>query len=113
MAPRKNTILYPGQWGKSKGIPRNPGYTLGIPLGRPNFFKINENVKKVGNFLTAADKSFTYATKIVGTIPGVGRVSKGSIDFLKEVARRKGMYVTTSHDGVYTDPSSCFGCIHF
>ena len=74
---------------------------------------INENVKKVGNFLTAADKSFTYATKIVGTIPGVGRVSKGSIDFLKEVARRKGMYVTTSHDGVYTDPSSCFGCIHF
>ena len=53
---------------------------------------INDNVNKIINLSTVADKTFTYVTNILGAITGTTRVVKGSIDFGEVIGCQDNVY---------------------
>ena len=64
---------------------------------------INENVNKVINLPTAADKTFTYVTKVTGATTGTAGAAKGSVDFAEAVACQDGVCAVVSAVGVAAD----------
>ena len=65
--------------------------------------EINENVNKVINLPTAADKTFTYVTKVTGATTGAAGAAKGSVDFAEAVACQDGVCAVVSAVGVAAD----------
>lgn len=64
---------------------------------------INDNVNKVINLPTAADKTFTYVTKVTGAATGAAGAAKGSVDFAEAVACQDGLCAVVSALGVAAD----------
>ena len=64
---------------------------------------INDNVNKVINLPTAADKTFTYVTKVTGATTGAAGAAKGSVDFAEAVACQDGVCAVVSAVGVAAD----------
>ena len=64
---------------------------------------INENVNKVINLPTAADKTFTYVTKVTGATTGAAGAAKGSVDFAEALACQDGVCAVVSAVGVAAD----------
>jgi hypothetical protein len=64
---------------------------------------INDNINKVVNLPTAADKTFTYVTKITGATTGAVGAAKGSVDFAEAVVCQDGVCAVVSAVGVAAD----------
>lgn len=64
---------------------------------------INDNVNKVINLPTAADKTFTYVSKVTGATTGAAGAAKGSVDFAEAVACQDGVCAVVSAVGVAAD----------
>lgn len=47
---------------------------------------LNNSVNKIINLPEAADKTFTYVTKVTGATTGVAGAAKGSIDLAEAIA---------------------------
>jgi len=64
---------------------------------------INDNINKVVNLPTAADKTFTYVTKVTGATTGAAGAAKGSVDFAEAVVCQDGVCAVVSAVGVAAD----------
>ena len=64
---------------------------------------INENVNKMINLPTTADKTFTYVTKVSGATTGAAGVAKGSVDLAEAIACQDGVCAFVSAVGVAAD----------
>lgn len=64
---------------------------------------INDNVNKVINLPTAANKTFTYVSKVTGATTGAAGAAKGSVDFAEAVACQDEVCAVVSLVGVAAD----------
>ena len=64
---------------------------------------INNNVNKVIHFPEAADKTFTYITKVTGVTTGAAGCAKGTVDFAEAVACNDGVCAVVCAIGVTAD----------
>jgi len=72
-----------------------------VVLFVPNkLIAINNNVNKIINFPEAADKTFTYITKVTGATSGAAGLAKGSVDLAEAIACQDGICAFVSAVGV-------------
>ena len=64
---------------------------------------INENVNKIINLPTNADKTFTYVTKVTGATTGAAGAAKGTVDLAEAIACQDGICAFVSAVGVAAD----------
>ena len=64
---------------------------------------INKNVNKIIDLPEAADKTFTYVTKVTGATTGAAGAAKGTVDFAEAVACQDGVCAFVSAVGVAAD----------
>lgn len=64
---------------------------------------INENVNRVVNLPTNADKTFTYITKVTGATTGAAGAAKGTVDLAEALACQDGICAFASALGVAAD----------
>ena len=64
---------------------------------------INENVNKIINLPTNADKTFTYVTKVTGATTGAAGAAKGTVDLAEAIACQDGICAFVSALGVAAD----------
>ena len=64
---------------------------------------INENVNKIINLPTNADKTFTYVTKVTGATTGAAGAAKGTVDLAEALACQDGICAFVSAVGVAAD----------
>ena len=64
---------------------------------------INENVNKIINLPTNADKTFTYVTKVTGATTGAAGAAKGTVDLAEAIACQDGVCAFVSAVGVAAD----------
>lgn len=64
---------------------------------------INENVNKIINLPTNADKTFTYVTKVNGATTGAAGAAKGSVDLAEAIVCQDGICAFVSAVGVAAD----------
>jgi hypothetical protein len=64
---------------------------------------INNNVNKVINLPEAADKTFTYVTKVTGATTGAAGAAKGAVDVAEALACQDGVCAFVSAVGVTAD----------
>ena len=64
---------------------------------------INDSVNRIVAFPEAADKTFTYVTKVTGATTGAAGAAKGTVDFAEAVACQDGICAFVSAVGVAAD----------
>ena len=64
---------------------------------------INKNANKIIDLPEAADKTFTYVTKVTGATTGAAGAAKGTVDFAEAVACQDGVCAFVSAVGVAAD----------
>lgn len=64
---------------------------------------INENVNRIINLPTSADKTFTYVTKVTGATTGAAGAAKGTVDLAEAIACQDGVCAFVSAVGVAAD----------
>jgi hypothetical protein len=64
---------------------------------------INENVNRIINLPTNADKTFTYVTKLTGATTGAAGAAKGTVDLAEAIACQNGICAFVSAVGVAAD----------
>lgn len=70
----------------------------------PNkFVSINNSIEKLISFPETADKTFTYVSKVAGSISGSAGLAKGSVDFVEAVACQDGVCAVVSACGCLAD----------
>ena len=64
---------------------------------------LNRNVDKIINIPDAADKTFTYITKVTGATTGAAGAAKGTVDLAEAIACQDGVCAVVSGIGVIAD----------